>query len=130
MFFICVFFSYYFFLSTLQSEAPRSRSRAQSVGGWSGATASFLSSLPPLHPLPQTKHSNISNVDYTNKLTSTPVSVMADYETPQTRKRSQTRVLATEKARESYTEAAAIVENLKTAVEGKMEVLGLILDLP
>ena len=55
---------------------------------------------------------------------------MADYETPQTRKRSQTRVLATEKARESYTEAAAIVENLKTAVEGKMEVLGLILDLP
>ena len=109
----------------LQSEPPRGRNRAQSVGGWSGATASFLSSLPPLHPLPQTKH-NINNIDYTNKITTIPVSVMTDYETPQPRKRSQTRVLATEKARESYTEAAAIVENLKTAVEGRMEVLGLI----
>ena len=109
----------------LQSEPPRGRNRAQSVGGWSGATASFLSSLPPLHPLPQTKH-NINNIDYTNKIATIPVSVMTDYETPQPRKRSQTRVLATEKARESYTEAAAIVENLKTAVEGRMEVLGLI----
>ena len=112
-FFPCVLLSFF-----LQSEPPRGRNRAQSVGGWSGATASFLSSLPPLHPLPQTKH-NINNIDYTNKIATIPVSVMTDYETPQPRKRSQTRVLATEKARESYTEAAAIVENLKTAVEGK-----------
>ena len=117
----CVLLSFF-----LQSEPPRGRNRAQSVGGWSGATASFLSSLPPLHPLPQTKH-NINNIDYTNKIATIPVSVMTDYETPQPRKRSQTRVLATEKARESYTEAAAIVENLKTAVEGRMEVLGLLL---
>ena len=43
-------------------------------------------------------------------------------ELPLTRKRSNTRVQNTEKARESFTEASVLLENLKTALEGKMEV--------
>ena len=47
-------------------------------------------------------------------------------EMPVTRKRSNTRVQNTEKARESFTEASILLENLKTALEGKMEVTAVV----
>ena len=121
-------------LTSLQFEsaAPRLRDRAKSVGSRpyipSSATASFFSTLNPAQP--SVKH-NINNPEYVNKKLNNPdfagkavISplIAASDDQPVTRKRSQTRILSTEKARESFNEASTAVENLKTALSGKMEV--------
>ena len=114
--------------------------RAFSVGSHSyrptGPTASFLSSLPSFSPA--VKH-NINNLEYIQKLnnnntatvlntgdysskTTSPLHNSSDTDPPLTRKRSQTRILNTEKMRELFNEATIVLENLKTALEGKMEV--------
>jgi hypothetical protein len=99
-----------------------------------GSTASFLSSLPSFSPA--VKH-NINNVEYLQKLNNTttalnsgeysvkntsPISHGENTDPPFTRKRSQTRILNTERQRELLTDASIVLENLKTALEGKMEV--------
>ena len=71
-------------------------------------------SLPPSYPLAGTVKHNINNV-----VSSIPINIPADVEP---RKRSMTRIQATEKAQVQYNEAFSIIENLKTALEGKMEV--------
>ena len=106
-----------------------------------GPTASFLSSLPSFSPA--VKH-NINNLEYIQKLnntatataintgdysskTTSPLHNSSDMDPPLTRKRSQTRILNTEKMRELFNDATIVLENLKTALEGKMEVKTILL---
>ena len=82
------------------------------------------------------KH-NINNLEYLQKLNNTTVLSSGEFSVkntspishgentdnpPFTRKRSQTRILNTERQRELLTDASIVLENLKTALEGKMEV--------
>ena len=116
----------------MEPPVPRLRDRAKSVGSRpyipSSATASFFSTLNTAQPAvkhninnPEYVNKKLNNPDFTAKAVSSP-QVTASDDQPITRKRSQTRVLSTEKARESFNEASIAIENLKTALSGKMEV--------